>query len=301
MIEVRVIADSINPVGQRITTVVATYPRFIHAEVGTHTLLVRNSASSRAIPASKMIDAVRELPAMPVEWGRNQRGMRAGEPLADDVAREAEHAWLHASKDAANNAQVLQSLGLHKQVVNRVLEPFAHITTILTATEWGNFFNLRCDPEAQPEFQELAYLILDAYVKSRPTPLGWGEWHLPFADRYLDDNLTITQLLKITTARCARVSYLNFEGDFDHEKDYELHDRLITSGHMSPTQHAAMSDPEPDYSRVDGLSGPRNEFNFNVSPMRSQFVGWLPYRKTIPNEHRRSFDHSELLQKRQHG
>jgi hypothetical protein len=137
-------------------------------------------------------------------------------------------------------AEQLVELGIHKQIANRLLEPFAHMTTIVSATDWENFFALRAHPDAQPEFQALADLMLEVYVGSEPKGLRAGEWHLPFADKYVEDGLSQEQLVKITTARCARVSYLNFEGDISYEKDYKLHDDLLASGHMSPFEHAAI-------------------------------------------------------------
>ncbi len=147
----------------------------------------------------------------------------------------------------------------------------------MSATDLGNFFNLRADPDAQPEFQELAYQILNSYADNKPKELKTGEWHLPFGDKYAD-KLTIEQMVKICTARCARVSYLNFEGNIDHEKDYKLHDDLIKSQHMSPLEHTAKA-----------LEGNDRVGNFS---------GYIQYRKMLQNENRAEFDINELLSKR---
>jgi thymidylate synthase ThyX len=157
-----------------------------------------------------------------------------------------------------------------------------HITTIVTATEWGNFFNLRAHPDAHPTFQALADAMLSAYTASVPVELEPGEWHLPFADKYVPEGLDILLLLKIVTARCARVSYMTFDGDIDHDKDYGLHDDLMQNGHMSPFEHAGRCEATASRS--------------------GNFIGYTQYRKLIPNEERVAFDpEALLLQRKQHG
>lgn len=278
MIEARIIADSINPSGKRITTFITKSHRYILAEINTHRALSRNSASSRARPSEKVIQDVLDNPAVPVYWGMNQRGMQATTEI--DVAKQtvAKSEWLSAREDAVKHVKKLMELGVHKQVANRLLEPFMYQTALITATEWGNFFNLRAHPDAQPEFQELAFKMLEVYVDSVPANKDWGEWHVPFGDQYLAEGLSIEQQLKIATARAARVSYVNFEGNIDHQKDYELHDTLVTSGHCSPLEHAAMANPGRTKS--------------------GNFSGWEQYRKTIPGENRSEFNPRELLEKR---
>lgn len=278
MIEAKIIADSINIWDNRITTFVCTYPRFIHSEVMTHRVFSRNAASSRAIPVQKMIERILDQTAMPVSWGKNQKGMQAEKTLDSWDTAFAVEEWCKACRDAVRHAERLLDIGVHKQIANRLLEPFAHMTTIITATDFGNFFNLRAHPDAQPEFQELAYQMLKLYADNVPDLKKPGEWHLPFSDQYLSEGLSTEQLLKITTARCARVSYLNFEGDIDHEKDYDLHDSLVTSGHWSPFEHPARA---LDLSRRIG-----------------NFVGWFPYRKSFPAENRVNFDAQALLARR---
>lgn len=265
MIEARIILDSINTAGNRITSWVLTYPRFIHSEIMTHRMFSRNAASSRAIPVEKMIKAVQDNPAMPVYWGLNKRGMQATEELDKQAQEQAKMLWLNARDAAVQQALTLHDLGLHKQVVNRVLEPFTHMTVILTATEYGNFFALRAHPDAQPEFQALAYLMLQEYMKSTPILLRPGSWHIPFGDN-MPEGLTEEQMLKIATARCARVSYLTFDGKIDPEKDYELHDSLKESGHFSPFEHSAYAAPG--------------------SPQVGNFVGFIQYRKLLRGENR---------------
>lgn len=278
MIEARIIADSVTPREHRLTSFILTYPRFIHSELMTHRMFSRNAASSRAIPISRMITSVIREPAMPVSWGQNGKGMQAGKELSG-WRRSAVVAIARGMRfQNAAGVWMMSKLGAHKQVSNRYLEPWAHMTTIVTATEFGNFFNLRAHKDAQPEFQELAFKMLAEHLKSLPRRLKFGDWHLPFADKYLEEGPSTAQLLKIVTARCARISYMNFEGDIDHEKDYELHDSLLRAGHVSPFEHAAMA------ADTDEFSG--------------NFRGYIQYRKTLANENRSVFSASELLARR---
>ena len=290
MIKATVIADSVNPAGKRITSFVCVYPRFIHSEILTHRALSRNAASSRAIPVEKMMKRVQEEPAMPIWWGRNQKGMQAREELSPHEQRTAKLLWLHACGNALDSARALTNLGVHKQIANRVLEPFMHMETIITATEWGNFFNQRVHPDAQPEFNALAREMLTALVASTPVKKAWGEWHMPFGDRYLDEGLSQAQRLKICVARCARISYLNFDGDIDHEKDYRLHDDLMKAPHPSPFEHASMA-YDPDVFSIVEFDGR----DYLMRAARSNFEGFLQYRKFIPNENRSAFNPEALL------
>jgi thymidylate synthase ThyX len=280
MIKVEIVADSIGATGNRLTSYVLTYPRFIHSEVMTHRMFSRNAASSRAIPVQKMIERIKTEPAGPIQWGKNQKGMQANELLDAQAVSSAQTTWLDAMKSAVKQAEILLELGVHKQIANRLLEPFAHMTTIVTATDFANFFNLRAHPDAQPEFQELAYQMLLAYKLSKPIYKTFGGWHLPFSDKYLPENLSIKELLKITTARAARVSYLNFEGDIAHDKDYKLHDDLSLSGHWSPFEHAAQCKRGNKYY--------------------GNFKGWKQYRKFFSEENRTKLDIEEILNKRGH-
>jgi thymidylate synthase ThyX len=231
----------------------------------THRILSKNAASSRAITLEKMIQAVLDEPAIPEFWGKNQKGMQAAEELNLADQETAKLEWLAARDKAVESVRNLQKLNLHKQLSNRLLEPWAHITVLSTGTDWENFFALRAHPEAQPEFQKLAYLMLERYNSSEPEDLEMGQWHIPFGDKYLE-NVSIQEALKICTARAARVSYNNFEGDIDFKKDFELHDKLLASGHMSPFEHCAKAQ--------------------NNSARIGNFTGWLQYRKTFKGENK---------------
>lgn len=234
-----VIADSISPANIRLLTLQLKYPRWIHGELMTHRVFSRNAASSRAIPIQKMIDQVLENPALPVHWGKNQPGMQARQELTPEVQEKAIAEWLRARNSVVEHARNLVELGVHKQVVNRILEPFQLMQTIVTATEWDNFFALRIHEDAQPEIKKLAELMKKAMDNSTPSLLTTGEWHLPYV---MDEEkaLPIDQQRKLSTARCARVSYLNHDrSNPDPAKDVNLHDRLYESGHFSPFEHQA--------------------------------------------------------------
>ena len=270
----RVLLDSRSPAGARLTTFEVRYPRFIHSELMTHRVFSRNAASSRAIPIKKMIAAVREDPALPVYWGRNQTGMSAREEIAPDVAERAREEWQAALEDALRHAERLASkdIDLHKQLVNRLLEPFAWITVIITATEWANFFTQRCHPDAQQEIKHIAEMMLAAYRASVPELIASGRWHLPLIqadERALPDEL----LCKLSVARCARVSYLTHDGTRDQERDLELYERLLgggANGHWSPFEHVATPAP-------------------SAATWSANFAGWEQYRKRFPQEHAATF------------
>lgn len=246
----KVIADSLNTTtGDRLTTMVLKYHRFIHSEFLTHRVFSRNSSSGRAIPVNKLIQNVIDNDVYPLRWGKNQKGMQAREELSEDDAKNANLLWWAARKNAVESAQQLANLGVHKQVVNRVLEPFSTITVIVSATDWDNFFEQRCHPDAQPEMQVLANKVLIAYQKSSPEEIRPREWHIPFCDKE-DGILNLKDYLKLSAGRCARVSYLNHEGVRSLEDDFNLHDKLIFSEpkHLSPFEHQAVALPNSVYS-----------------------------------------------------
>lgn len=281
MITAKIIADSINEYGCRLTSFILEYPRFVHAEFMTHRMFSKNAASSRAIPIEKMIQQIIDNPAMPVWWGKNQSGMSAREELDNtnviyraEVDRHltdleyAKEQWLYSRDKAIGSARALNKLGLHKQITNRILEPWFNIRIIVTATDFENFFALRVHEDAQPEIRELATVMLKEYNESTPKKLKVGEWHIPFGDSINEDklkemntdvfcglkiDLPINRIdvlkRKIAIARCARVSYFNHEGKDDYDADVKLCDRLFGSipRHLSPTEHVAQAMGNTDY------------------------------------------------------
>lgn len=260
MISAKILLDSICE--SRITTFELTYPRFIHSEFMTHRVFSRNAASSRAIPIEKSIEAVMSVPAAPEVWGKNQKGMQAREVLEDIF--EPTCTWLNARNEAVKYVQEMQKLGVHKQIANRLIEPFSHITVIATATDLDNFFALRAHPDAQPEFQVLAYKMLDLYLKSNPRRITCKQWHIPFVDE--EAGLAVTQcddeLLMISAARCARVSYTAQNKEFSKEDDIALAQKLSESGHWSPFEHVAKAAATLEkFGNLTGFKPLRKFFN----------------------------------------
>ncbi|MGW8180627.1 MAG: FAD-dependent thymidylate synthase, partial [bacterium] len=216
------------------------YPRFIHSEFMTHRMFSRNASSSRAIPVSKMIEQVETDPAKPMKWGKNQPGMQASEELSPNEQVDAEVYWVGARDDALHWASHLLDLKVHKQIANRLLEPFQWIDVIVTATEWTNFFKLRNNPAAQPEMQQLAKTMLEAMTKATLTKLDAGDYHLPYVSTEERETLDEKTLVAISAARCARVSYRNHDNsEPDIGKDLELAQRLLEGPHASPFEHQA--------------------------------------------------------------
>lgn len=240
MISAKVIADSVSPLGARLTTMELSYPRFIHGELMTHRVFSRNAASSRAIPTSKLIEQVRTNPAMPVEWGSNKPGMQAGPELRGADKWLAEATWKVAATNAARQASILAEAGAHKQTVNRLLEPFMWMKTIVSSTEWDNFFQQRISPHSQPEMCRLALLMSDALHASEPEYVDYDGWHTPYFPTPLSE--AVYEERCISVARCARVSYLNHDGTRDVQKDLDLYARLKRDGHWSPFEHVATPD-----------------------------------------------------------
>lgn len=272
MTSAKIMADSISPEGVRITTMQVKFHRFVLAEFNTHRRFSRNFSSSRAIPTKKLLEQVRTNPAMPVWWGKNQSGMQAPEELTGQALRDAQLAWRLSASIAADRAEEMAASGAHKQIVNRLIEPFLYVEGIVTSTDWQNFFDLRCHPDAQPEIQALAYKMRDVLNASTPTPLTHGDWHLPYISS--DDHFTIDdhyeelgrpatfslweELAKVSAARCCRVSYLKHDGTTATIKEeLALFDKLAGGVpiHASPLEHQARCVPECDPSLSRNFSG----------------------------------------------
>lgn len=287
-ISAQVITDSISPQNIRLTTLQLRYPRFIHSEMMTHRVFSRNASSSRAIPVSRLIEDVERDPAMPIHWGKNQAGMQAREELTYDALKIARLGWVDALRNAVFFAKELNRAGAHKQIVNRLLEPFSHINVVVSSTEWQNFFALRLHPDAQPEIRELANQMYEAMQNSMPVPLRPGEWHLPYVDvdRELgwiakqDGWWRARELGRmVSAARCARVSYLTHEGKKpDLNDDLKLYHRLVDAipPHMSPLEHQAT--PDWTFYRMIGVQ------EWNSPDKHGNFTGWIQHRHLIPNE-----------------
>ena len=352
-IEAKIIADSLSPQGHRITSYLLTYPRFIHSELTTHRMFSRNSASSRAIPFERMVKMVEEDPFIPIAWQKSHVGMQGTEYLTDRKHENAVYEWLKSRDLAVKQAKMMNNDGVTKQLCNRLLEPFMWHTTLVTATEFSKFFELRCpkyifgkatnkpkvwkskkdaikdfpnwethndlfwrtmnESQAEIHIQALAEAMWDAMNESTPKELSSGQWHIPFGDNIMMSILDQQDIaikfpsidsvedlkIRIATARCARLSYMTFDGEIDYAKDLKLHDQLLESKHFSPFEHCARVMSNEEYNSF--IKGKSNEnwdvdlvtddtfeisaqFDRNVLGWCNNFRGFIPYRYLIENE-----------------
>ena len=313
-ISAKIVADSVSSVnGKRITTFELEYPRFVHSEFMTHRMVSKNAASSRAIPVAAAIQNIRENTAMPVHWGKNQPGMQANEECNEkvrtytsicdgkDIFASREEAWLDAMDSAVSWAEEFAAAGYHKQIVNRITEPFQMIKVVATATEWDNFFWLRKHADAQPEIRVLAEKMWEALQDSVPVKLYPGDWHTPYYESgyWTDKNgesgvddvgNTWEVALKVSSSMCAQVSYR--KADDTLEKALMVYDRLVASKpvHASPFEHQAAPMAYPNSRDVhifdmgtypeieDGVTSERIcDGNFSSG----NFYGWIQHRQLI--------------------
>lgn len=272
----KILADSVSEENVRLTTMELVYPRMIHSELMTHRVFSRNASSSRAIPTARAIRMILENPAVPASWRMNQAGMQGYEVASLETAQAAQDIWLAAMVDAIKHAEEMDALGIHKQVVNRLTEPFSHIKVVLTSVYWDNWNGLRNHVMADPTIAHLAEKVWEAREASTPVLLNRHQWHLPYVTAEEATTFGNETALKISTARCARVSYNNHDGTASSpEKDIELHGRLLVDQpiHASPAEHQA----KPD-ARVNARGMWLNpQYHGNLH-------GWIQYRKTIEGE-----------------
>lgn len=353
-IDATVVADSVNELGKRITTMILTMPRFLLAELNTHRMLSKNSASSRAIPFNKMVEKVKNHPFIPIAWQKDHKGMQGTEYITGE--KEIQYCidtWVKASILACNSARDLNDkiaypngdydssygdVGVTKQLCNRLLEPFMWHTVLITATEFENFFKLRCplytDPFGNSYFSKKEYINKVGDEEMIPkTPLGWlsinksaaeihicllaeamydamhestpkllkaGEWHIPFGDQFDEErlkdivytktgneivDLTLRNVkdfggdkvqeakIKISTARCARISYNDFNGNDDYNADLKLYSNLLSMKHYSPFEHVARVMSNEEYSKFY-ITTP-DEINTGYSRENYFDVDWI--------------------------
>ena len=302
LITARILADSVSPDGVRMTTFEIEYPRFILAELNTHRMLSKNSASSRAIPVKTMHEHMRQTPAQPVHWGKNQPGMQANVELVDNDLADAKFMWQRAQQDAMHWAQQMaERVGLHKQVANRITEPWMIMKTVISGTEWANFWWLRAHADAQPEIHELAVKMFTEYNRSSPQLLRPGEWHLPYVKShrlssgeliYLDATdtpITTEQARVISASCCAQVSYR--KNDDSYEKAHKIFKQLIESQpcHASPVEHQAT--PMESWAYETAQDDPQHlrEYGYTHMTMDGELWsgnlrGWIQHRKLIAGE-----------------
>lgn len=303
-IKARVLAHSIAPSGSKLITFELQYPRIIHSEFLTHRVFSRCSASSRAIPFAKMQE---QLTGIPVRFGKNVSGMQdAGEHTElINGAYTPEEWWELAKMSASKFSERFYSAGYHKQIYNRLTEPFQMMKTVLSTTEIANFMHLRDDSAVDPTLEALAKAMRDAMEASKPVLVKAGEWHLPyihkssvqlgcklkqryFVDESEEQEISLEEAIKLSCTRCAAVSYRN-EG-YGMEKALEIYDRLVGSDkkHASALEHCAT--PMENYDSVNipsyfntwqkGISHVDRQGNF----WSGNFKGFIQYRKLIDGE-----------------
>lgn len=261
---VKIICDSINPKEERLITLQCKFWRPLLPELNTHRVFSRNSRSSRATPTSELIKQVREEPWGPKSFGINQAGMVAGGNYSGVNKEILIKVWKQLADTNSSLVNSLSMFNLHKQVINRILEPYTYAMTLVTADNWDNFFKLRLALDAQPEMQDLAKAMKAAIDSSTPKKLNWGDWHLPYISEEELSKYPIDDLVKVSAARCARVSYKAFDGSIDIEKDKVLAEKLISNKHLSPLEMVAQATEHIELKDKSNFSG-----------------GWLQYRKVI--------------------
>ena len=242
-----VICHSKAPNGEELVTMEINLHRFILPEFNTHRVFSRNFSSSRAVPVNKILEQVRNAPAMPVHWGANQRGMVAEvehSTLVSDTQYTVKEWWGLSALSAARFAEELNEAGYHKQIVNRLLEPFMWTKGVVTSTKEGfeSFFALRSHKDAQPEIKALSDAMMKSLEESVPQELEYGDYHLPYIDSYT----SLEKAIKTSTSCTAQVSYRMLDGSL--EKALKIYDmlNLPENGvypedppHFSPTEHVA--------------------------------------------------------------
>lgn len=303
--------------GDRVDTLLLRYPRFIHSEFMTHRLFSRNASSSRAIPVSRIIADILADPAVPLHWGKNQKGMQADEecnelvhikkPMGVDTDKGAgvdywlhrvknKEAWLFAMHQAIEMAKAFDTAGYHKQIVNRLLEPFSHITVVVSSTQWSNFIALRDHKDAEPHIAMLARAMREALEEATVQPLKRGEWHLPFVTKEDRDAEAASgqappaygwpNLIKLSVARCASTSYKTVDGfDMTLERAIALHDKLVAAVplHASPCEHQCQADDAVWVSNPNRITRDMVQ-RYEHPEQHGNFKGFRQYRKMLAGE-----------------
>lgn len=268
-IQARIEADSVNPHGDRITSFVAKLGKPYIGELARHRSLSLNVASSRAVGVKRMLEQVRDRPALPPWWTLDQPGsMSGGEVASESTTNVADHFSRQGMTDAVHWAEQLVSGALARQHVNRYIEPWMIADFVATGTDdaWTSFFALRCSDAAQPEMQVLADLMLGLYLKNTPREKRWGDWHVAFdpsrvGGLNVGPAIPLKRLLTQSVSRSARVSFAMHDADDGqtHEQHAGRHDRLLASGHFSCFEQQAQATPG----------------------RHRNFSGWLPYRALV--------------------
>lgn len=269
MIEAKIIKDSISHMGYRLISIQTRTPKFLDAEIEKHRMISSNSSSSRAIPTNKMLAANIYIPE---DIRLDESGMQGYETISDEEYKK----WEFEARDLF--ADIMYEVinwqdkyNIHKQHLNRYLEPFKMQYKIMTANkeQWDYFLSLRDAKDADPAIQDLARKIREAIADSNTQLLESGEWHLPYIESRDSRNR------RISAARCARTSYKTHEGrEPTKEEDLKLATMLIDSRHLTPFEHQAtpynpFGNKGPHMYRKDGHMYSGN------------FMEWEQYRQEL--------------------
>lgn len=273
---VDIIADSISDRGIRITTFHLRYWRAIHAELMTHRVFSRNARSSRAVPSRILLTEPIFIPV----FGMNKPGMQSDIIAPDDLQMKWRGEWQDLADICRQYVEKWSKEGMHKQHANRPLEWFGWIDVLVTATYWNNFWTLRISEYAQPEFDELAKTMKMVMLSSTPRLLQPGQWHLPYIPPEEEERYSLEEVLKLSTARCARLSYRPFDGNADYEAEVARYEKLVVSSpvHASPAEHQAT----PDVLTKGDFEGYGASWLY--PSQHGNFTGWRQHRKMIPGE-----------------
>ena len=313
-----VVKDSINVYGDRVTTFRLHYHRYIHSEFMTHRMVSKNASSSRAIPVAKQLQTIRENPASPIHWGLNEPGMQASTEgdkpvwgIQKDDCMTPQGAWNYAAQCATSVSEAMwdDGKGYHKQIVNRIAEPFTFMNVVASATDWENFFWLRLHKDAQPEICELARVMYEAREASEPFTLKADEWHLPYVDQFRDtegmlqycdydgeEMYSLEEAMKISASCCAQASYRKLDQSLD--KALSLFDRLVGGEplHASPFEHQCKPFSSSEYAarlaaskllleNIDSVEDEQTIKMLSQGPLYcGNFKGFTQFRKTLKNE-----------------
>lgn len=268
--EVTIVEDSVAPTGVRLTTFHVRYWRPIHSEVMTHRKFSRNARSSRAVPNKVLL---RERIFEPLVWGANNPGMQSHSELTGWRKWLARTTWRTLARITRVGVRIMNFAGLHKQWSNRPLEWFGFIDVLVTSTDWANWFALRNHAAAQPEIRHLAQQMDRALHLSSPVPLKLGEWHLPYVTPQERGEMALEDQIRVSVARCARISYEPFDGESDLIAEFRRYKRLVVDSpvHASPAEHQATPDT-------------RANFKWDHPEEHGNLTGWRQHRKSLSNE-----------------
>ena len=318
-ISAKVICDSLSEAGVRLTTFEVEAPRIILAEINTHNAISKNCSSTRAITLKKAIEQVQENGFTPLYWGKKKAGMSASEET-DDIDFVSQ-IWDASKQSMIHRVEILDQEELHKQITGRLLEPFQMIKQVLTATDFDNFFNLRIHPTAQPEILMLAYKMYKALESSNPFELKSGEYHLPYVDRWRNEDgelhysteneygdnvwLDLDSAIKISGSCVAQVSYRNTDMSLD--KAENIFDRLIQADVLHASVFEHLGTPiKPKYKELgcvrvncsesesweEGITHRHRQGDLCSGNLR----GWIQYRHLLPSNTCWEYKHEERME-----